>query len=85
MGSVQSYDLECPVCKQETGFCDFYYKSGEEYFSCQNQDCGYGHKCEWKRNEDGKLVTKDGTSKYKFDNLIMVEVIYYNDQEFTMI
>ena len=37
MGSVIDY-IECPNCKQEA-FSDFYYKTGEEYVSCQN--CGY--------------------------------------------
>ena len=51
MGSVITYDEECPKCKQEKGFSDFYYKNGEEYFSCQNKECGFGYKYEWKRGK----------------------------------
>jgi Zn ribbon nucleic-acid-binding protein len=37
MGSVIDY-IECPNCKQEA-WCDFYYKTGEEFTDCNN--CGY--------------------------------------------
>jgi Zn ribbon nucleic-acid-binding protein len=37
MGSVID-NIECPNCKNEA-FMDFYYKTGEEYVSCNN--CGY--------------------------------------------
>ena len=37
MGSVIDY-IECPNCKREA-YDDFYYKTGEEYISCNN--CGY--------------------------------------------
>jgi hypothetical protein len=69
MGSVIDY-IECPNCKHEA-FSDFYYKTGEEYVNCNN--CGYHYSATYKRNEDGKFVTKDGTEDYKFENLIMVE------------
>lgn len=81
MGSVITYDAECPKCKQEKGFSDFYYKNHEEYFSCQNEECGFGFKYEWKRDEDHKLVTRDGSDDYNFDNLIMVETVYENGKE----
>lgn len=81
MGSVISYDVECPKCKQEKGFNDFYYKNHEEYFSCQNSECGFGYSYKWKRNEKHKLVTKDGTENHSFDNLIMIETVYENGKE----
>ena len=37
MGSVMS-DTECPFCKFEFAFCDYYYKTGEEYIYCDR--CG---------------------------------------------
>ena len=76
MGSVISYDVKCPKCKQEKGFHDFYYKNHEEYFSCQNEECGFEYKYEWKRDKDHKLVTRDGTDNRNFDNLIMVETVW---------
>ena len=67
MGSVIDI-IECPNCKQEA-FVDFYYKTGEEYIGCNN--CGYHRSAFYKRDENGKLVTEDGTDNYKFENLIM--------------
>jgi hypothetical protein len=67
MGSVID-NIECPNCKQEA-FSDFYYKTGEEYIGCNN--CGYRRLAFYKRDENGKLVTEDGTDNYKFENLIM--------------
>lgn len=67
MGSVIDY-IECPNCKQEA-FSDFYYKSGEQYINCNN--CGYHYSQSYKRDNEGKFITKDGTDNYKFDNLIM--------------
>jgi Zn ribbon nucleic-acid-binding protein len=67
MGSVIDY-IECPNCDKEA-FSDFYYKSGEEYVNCNN--CGYRRSAELKRDSDGELVTKDGTERYDFDNVIM--------------
>ena len=69
MGSVIDF-IECPNCKQEA-YSDFYYKTGEQYVSCSS--CGYNHSHYWKRNEEGKFETLDGTDNYHFDNLIMVE------------
>jgi Zn ribbon nucleic-acid-binding protein len=66
MGSVIDY-IECPNCKQEA-FSDFYYKTGEEYLNCNN--CGYHRSGFYKRGEDGKFLTEDGTENYAFDNLI---------------
>jgi len=67
MGSVIDY-IECPNCKQEA-YDDFYYKTGEEYINCQH--CGYNYSAQWKSDEQGKFITKDGTENYEFDNLIM--------------
>jgi hypothetical protein len=68
MGSVIDW-IECPNCKQEA-FSDFYYKTGEEYISCNN--CGYHYSQSYKRDDEGKFVTKDGTDDNHFDNLILV-------------
>jgi Zn ribbon nucleic-acid-binding protein len=67
MGSVLDR-IECPNCKREATL-DFYYKTGEEFVFCGN--CGYNYSSAYKRNEDGRLVTKDGTDNYNFDNLIL--------------
>lgn len=50
MGSVIDY-IECPNCKTEA-YCDFYYKTGEEYVNCNN--CGY-HRSATIINRDKKL------------------------------
>ena len=50
MGSVIDY-IECPNCQQEA-YMDFYYKTGEEYVSCNN--CGY-HKSITILNRDKEL------------------------------
>jgi Zn ribbon nucleic-acid-binding protein len=67
MGSVIDH-IECPHCEHEA-FSDFYYKTGEEYINCQN--CGYHYSAQWQRDDNGKLITKDGTEDYSFDNCIM--------------
>jgi Zn ribbon nucleic-acid-binding protein len=51
MGSVIDY-IECPNCSYEA-FCDFYYKTGEEYVNCNN--CGYHYSATIK-NRDKKLT-----------------------------
>lgn len=81
MGSVITYDLKCPKCEQEKGYSDYYYKTGEEYFYCQ--ECDYNYVIEFKRNVLGDLVTVDGTDKHTFDNLIMVETIRQKDSIIT--
>ena len=75
MGSVITYDEECPKCKQDKGFSDYYYKNGEENFVCQNTECNFQYQYKWKRNNNHKLVTRDGTDNFEFDNLIMVETV----------
>jgi hypothetical protein len=67
MGSVIDY-IECPNCGQEA-YNDFYYKTGEEYTNCP--DCGYHYSATYKRNDQGNLVTQDGSENYAFDNLIL--------------
>ena len=66
MGSVIDY-IECPNCKQ-VACSDFYYKTGEEYINCNS--CGYHYSQTFKRDENGKFITEDGTDNYNFDNLI---------------
>jgi len=41
----------------------------------------FSYKYEWKRDEDNKLVTRDGTDSRKFDNLIMIETVYKDGVE----
>jgi len=81
MGSVITYDAECPKCKQEKGVSDFYYKNHEEYFYCQNKECRFSYIYKWKRDKDNNLVTRDGSTNHKFNNLIMVETVYENGKE----
>lgn len=69
MGSVLDY-IECPNCKQEA-YSDFYYKTGEEYVNCQN--CGYHYSATFKKDNEGKFVTRDGSENYILDNLVLEE------------
>jgi Zn ribbon nucleic-acid-binding protein len=69
MGSVTDV-IECPNCKRNA-MIDFYYKTGEEYVNCNK--CGYFYSQSYKRDDDGKFVTEDGTENYSFDNLIVEE------------
>ena len=71
MGSVINH-IECPRCKQENCTEDFYYKSGEEYINCH--DCGYHRVFHYKRDENGKLLKKDETKGYEFENLVPEEI-----------
>jgi len=73
MGSVISYDIECPECKQEKGTSDYYYKTQEEYFHCEN--CKLSYSYQLKRDDDGNLITRDGTKNHDYENLIMIEMI----------
>jgi len=50
MGSVIDY-IECPNCKHEA-YSDFYYKTGEEFITCNN--CGYQYSASVK-NRNKKL------------------------------
>jgi hypothetical protein len=73
MGSVVSYDEKCPNCGNENCISDYYYKSGEEMFSCP--DCGYYYSGFYKRDKDGKLMKKDIEGPNIFDNFIFEEKI----------
>lgn len=70
MGSVLD-TLECPICKGEA-HSDYYYKTGEEYIFCPS--CGYRREHKWERDENGELITKDGTQNYNFDNLNWIDI-----------
>lgn len=63
-------EIECPNCKQNA-WHDFYYKTGEEYMSCNH--CGYYYHNLYRRGDDGKYSTLDGSDNYSFNNLIMDE------------
>jgi hypothetical protein len=67
MGSVVDY-IDCPHCGEEA-WSDFYYKTGEEYVRCNH--CGYYRDAALKRDDGGQLITKDGSDRIEFDNLIM--------------
>lgn len=69
MGSVID-TITCPRCGGEA-FSEFYYNTGEEETSCMH--CGYQYSGRYQRDENRKLVTKDGTNDYRFDNLIWTE------------
>ena len=81
MGSVINNFEECPKCKQEKGYLDYYYRTGEFLFQCMDEECNYGHSIFIKRDEEGKMVTIDGTDNYKWDNLMVVEKEYINNEK----
>jgi Zn ribbon nucleic-acid-binding protein len=70
MGSVMGH-IECPRCKSEDCFEDYYYKTGEEYVNCP--DCGYSRSFSIKRDENGEWVKKDEALGYDFDNVVTKE------------
>lgn len=63
-------EIECPNCKKDA-WHDYYYKTGEEYIHCNH--CGYYYHNIYRRGDDGKYSTLDGSDNYSFDNLIMDE------------
>ena len=71
MGSVID-NTACPRCGGDA-FSEYYYNSGEEEITCMH--CGYQYEGRYKRDENRKLVTKDGTNDYKFENLIWTEKV----------
>jgi hypothetical protein len=75
MGSVIEQNIECPECKQNTCFSDYYYKNHEDIFVCENEDCGFSYTYFWKRDGDGEFVLNNKEGNVTFDNLIMVETI----------
>ena len=70
MGSVMG-QIECPRCKSEECFEDYYYKTGEEYISCP--DCGYHRSFFIKRDEEGKMIKLDESKELAVDNVIREE------------
>jgi hypothetical protein len=71
MGSVID-TIACNRCGGEA-YSEYYYNSGEEETSCMH--CGYQYSGRYQRDENRKLVTKDGTDDYRFENLIWTEKI----------
>jgi len=70
MGSVMG-QIECPRCKSEECFEDYYYKTGEEYVSCP--DCGYHRSFFIKRDEEGKMIKLDESKELAVDNVVREE------------
>lgn len=68
MGSVSSYGV-CPNCGNNEMYEECWYKTGEEFMSC-NQ-CGYHFEAFFRRDEKGCLVLKDDTKGINGDNLFM--------------
>lgn len=68
MGSVLG-NIECPTCKSEECYNDYYYKTGEEVINCP--ECGYHYSCFYKRDDNGNYLKKDNTKGYEFSNLII--------------
>ena len=65
--------IECPRCGSEECFEDYYYKTGEEYVSCP--DCGYHRSFFIKRDEEGKMMKKDESKDFAFDNVVTEETL----------
>jgi hypothetical protein len=76
MGSVISDGIECPRCNESKGVLEVYYKNYEVYFCCQTTECNFKYSYKWKRDRNNKLITKDGTDNFQFQNLIMVETVF---------
>ena len=55
MGSVIDY-IECPKCKSEGCYSDFYYRTGEEYLNCG--ECGYNRSVTIKDKSREKKLTQ---------------------------
>lgn len=72
MGSVVG-NIECPRCKSEDCFEDYYYKSGEIYVSCP--DCGYHMSHFIKRDEEGKMIKLDESKELAVDNVVREETL----------
>jgi len=72
MGSVMGH-IECPRCKSEECFEDYYYKSGEIYISCP--DCGYHYSSSIKRDDEGKMIKLDESRELAVDNVVREETL----------
>lgn len=66
MASIASIEI-CPRCHADDYYTTDYYRTGE--FSNMCLTCGKFESSFWLRDDAGKLVTKDGTENYEFDNL----------------
>lgn len=62
--------IMCPRCGSEA-VSEYYYNTGEEDISCIK--CGHKYEGRYKRDQNQKLVTKDGTCNYRVENLIWTE------------
>jgi hypothetical protein len=67
MGSTIE-SITCQHCGNTETYYEFYYKTGEEYTNCNK--CGYYYSSMWKRDDNGLLMTKDGTDDLSWENLI---------------
>jgi Zn ribbon nucleic-acid-binding protein len=72
MGSVIDF-IECPRCKSEDCFDDYYYKTGEEYISCP--DCGYNRSSFIKRDDEGNMFKIDEDKDFAIDNVVREETL----------
>jgi Zn ribbon nucleic-acid-binding protein len=72
MGSVIDF-IECPRCKSEDCFDDYYYKTGEEYISCP--DCGYNRSSFIKRDDEGNMFKIDEDRDFAIDNVVREETL----------
>ena len=66
MGSVIDY-TQCPNCKTEDAYTEFWYKSGEEMINCTK--CGYYRSSFIVRDEEGKAIKIDKDKDFSFDNI----------------
>jgi hypothetical protein len=72
MGSVMG-QIECPRCKSEECFEDYYYKTGEVYMSCP--DCGYHYSSFIKKDDEGKMIKIDESKEFAIDNVVREETL----------
>lgn len=67
MGSVIDW-IECPKCKSEGCYSDFYYKTGEEYISCG--ECGYNRSVTLKDEARQKRNTEITENDWELNELV---------------
>lgn len=61
--------ITCPHCSTNDRILhNVIDETREEFINCNN--CGYNKSTIWKRDDNGMLVTKDGTEEYTWENLI---------------
>lgn len=73
MASVSSFET-CPRCGGENFYNEDYYRTGEFHAFCM--DCGKSESYFFKRGEDGKFVTLDGSENYAVSNRIPVHEVF---------